>query len=244
MDKESNIKRKGTKRIVLDQAQLDSIKVFIRKRGFTQTDLQYEILDHVASLVEDKMNAQPELSFDAAVTLAHQDFGILGFSTVEDAMRKSLEKQYWNQVKAEFYSWIRFPSVFLVVGFGFLLYLASQMFPAVWMVSGVMISYLLAYLFLFLRAKKASNKYRYTLTSQASIAYTVIVPNMLFQLFFHLANYFDLIESHERLTSGFAVAFALLTLVCVFCFWATRRVLRYTLSRCREAEARYGSLAD
>ena len=233
MDKESKL---------LEQVQLDSIKAFIRKRGFTQTDLQYEILDHMACMVEEKMNNQPDLSFDMAVMQAHKDFGILGFSTVEDAMRKSLEKQCLTQVKAEFLSWVRFPSVFLVVGFGFLLYLTSRMFPAVWMVSGVMISYLLAYLFLFLRAKKASNKYRYTLTSQASIAYTVVFPNVLFQLFFHLANYFDLIESHESLTSGFAVAFALLTLVCVFSFWATRRVLGYTLSRCREFEAQYGPL--
>lgn len=227
----------------MDQEQLDSIKAFIRKRGFTQTDLQYEILDHMACMVEEKMNNQPDLSFDTAVMQAHSDFGILGFSTVEDAIRKSLEKQCWRQVKDEFLSWIRFPSVFLVVGFGFLLYLASRTFPVVWMVSAVMITYVLAYVFLFLSSQKESKKYRYTLTSQASIAYTVVFPNVLFQLFFHLANYFHLIESHESLTSEFALAFALLTLVCVFCFSATRRVLGYTLSRCREFEAHYGPLS-
>ena len=39
----------------LNKEQLHQIKEFIAQRGFKDVDVQMEILDHVASSVEDKM---------------------------------------------------------------------------------------------------------------------------------------------------------------------------------------------
>jgi len=78
----------------LNQEQLHQIKHLIAKRGFTEVDIQMEILDHVASSVEDKMEENPLLSFDAAVSETHRSFGIMGFSDFANGIANSIHAKY------------------------------------------------------------------------------------------------------------------------------------------------------
>ena len=53
-----------------------------------------EILDHVASAVEAKLEAKPNKSITKAIQEVHAGFGPLGFSVMEDELRKSYEKHF------------------------------------------------------------------------------------------------------------------------------------------------------
>ncbi|QPH39215.1 hypothetical protein [Pedobacter endophyticus] len=53
-----------------------------------------EIIDHVASAVEERMNNNDTLSFDQALQETHQSFGLFGFSSIEEGITRGLEKKY------------------------------------------------------------------------------------------------------------------------------------------------------
>jgi hypothetical protein len=76
--------------------QIAQIKSWISKRGFTHTDVQYEIIDHVASAIEDKMEEKPKLSLEEAFAEVHKSFGIFGFSSIEDSISGRIRKQLFN----------------------------------------------------------------------------------------------------------------------------------------------------
>jgi hypothetical protein len=78
----------------LNKEQLHQIKQLIVQRGYKDLDVQMEILDHVASSVEDKIDENPLLSFDAAVSETHRSFGIMGFSAFADGIANSIRAKY------------------------------------------------------------------------------------------------------------------------------------------------------
>ena len=76
----------------LAQDQITEIKKFIHSRGFTHIEIEMEILDHVASAVEAKMEKNPNKSISKAIHEVHAGFGVMGFSVMEDEFRKSFLK--------------------------------------------------------------------------------------------------------------------------------------------------------
>ncbi|BDD07883.1 hypothetical protein FUAX_03150 [Fulvitalea axinellae] len=84
--------------MTLTDEQIQKIRRFISSRGFTQIDLQDEIIDHVASSVEEKLEANPELDFDKAVKETHATFGVMGFSEMEEAFVKSAQAKMLRKI--------------------------------------------------------------------------------------------------------------------------------------------------
>lgn len=78
----------------LTKEQLSYIRSFIQQKGFNYIDVQLEILDHVASSVEEKMEADRELKFEDAVIETHQSFGVMGFSAFADGITNSIRAKY------------------------------------------------------------------------------------------------------------------------------------------------------
>ncbi len=78
----------------LTKDQLTQIQVFIKQKGFTYIDVQMEILDHVASAVEEKMTKDANLTFANAINQTHKSFGIYGFSSIEDGITRGLDQKY------------------------------------------------------------------------------------------------------------------------------------------------------
>jgi hypothetical protein len=86
--------------MTLSKSDLQKIREFISKRGFTEPDLQMEIVDHVACRVEVIMIADGKLDLQQAIELTHAEFGVMGFSVFEDGMRSTLQKRYWQVFKS------------------------------------------------------------------------------------------------------------------------------------------------
>ena len=100
----------------LNQEQLHQIKDLIAQSGFKEVDVQMEILDHVASSVEDKMEENPLLTIDDAISATHQSFGIMGFSAFADGIANSIRAKYSRLFWRFFFSAFGYKYV-LLLGF-------------------------------------------------------------------------------------------------------------------------------
>jgi hypothetical protein len=98
----------------LNKEQLHQIKELIAQIGFNGVDVQMEILDHVASSVEDKMDENPLLSFDVAVSETHKSFGIMGFSAFAEGIVNSIRAKYTRLFWRFFFSAFRYKYVLLL----------------------------------------------------------------------------------------------------------------------------------
>lgn len=220
--------------MTLNNQQLDAIKAFITKRGFTQVDLQLELLDHVASRVEEKMEANPTLGFDAALTETHREFGVFGFSGAEDGLRRSLERQYFRIALAEGRHWLRFPRISLVLGVSVLVYQTYQSLPtaAALVMAAILNLVLIAHLAILYYG--FTKKFKNTLIVQ-STTFFVLIPSLFLQLWVHLSRYLD-----HGLTGG--VFYSLAVLLVMFAYCSAIRVYHQARTRCSELAKKYGVL--
>lgn len=81
---------------------------FCRKHYVYHYDLQVELVDHLASSIEDQWATNPEFSFDDALRNSFRKFGIHGFSKIKEQKKKELQRKYsillWKYL-LEFYRW-------------------------------------------------------------------------------------------------------------------------------------------
>ncbi|RZL48041.1 MAG: hypothetical protein EOP00_10305 [Pedobacter sp.] len=106
----------------LNKEQLSAIQAFVNKKGIHYLDVQMEILDHVASAVEEKMSANAALSFEEALKQTHVSFGIFGFGGVEDSIVNAMNKKYNRIFWKTFGSFFNYKCILLVGLTIFLLY--------------------------------------------------------------------------------------------------------------------------
>ncbi|RZK42049.1 MAG: hypothetical protein EOO90_09045 [Pedobacter sp.] len=121
--------------MTLDQNQIAEIKSLITRKGVKYLDVQMEIIDHTASAVEERLNANPDLSFEQALKQTHASFGIFGFGGMEDAIVSGMGKRYNRIFMRRFLSFLGIKYIGLVLLGGILLYqgqiLAKDYVPVV-----------------------------------------------------------------------------------------------------------------
>jgi hypothetical protein len=106
----------------LSKEQLNEIKTFVSKKGIKYLDVQMEILDHVASGIEERMAANVKLTFEEALKQTHASFGIFGFGGVEEAIINGVGKKYNRIFFRQFLSFFHFKYVLVVLFGGFSIY--------------------------------------------------------------------------------------------------------------------------
>ncbi|MBN1819200.1 MAG: hypothetical protein JXR31_07830 [Prolixibacteraceae bacterium] len=94
---------------------------FCHKHYVYQYDLQIELVDHLASSIEELWKEDPELPFQKALMNTFGKFGIYGFSKIRQQKEKELRKKYnrmlWNYL-LDYYRW---PKLIVIVTFTFLM---------------------------------------------------------------------------------------------------------------------------
>lgn len=101
--------------------QISALKKLISFKGYEEIDVQYEILDHVACRVEVLMEENPKLSLEEAFRKTHSEFGIFGFSDLEESYKKGIQKKF----RARY--WASFRRIFLSYRVLYLAILAESM---------------------------------------------------------------------------------------------------------------------
>lgn len=109
----------------LTTEQIDVLFEYCYFRCVFHYDVQVEIVDHLATAIENLWETNPEMPFDEAMYLAGEHFGgDLGFSTFRHEKEKALRKKYrrllWQFV-ADYY---KFPKIMITLLLTFTLYTA------------------------------------------------------------------------------------------------------------------------
>ncbi len=150
--------------MTLSAEQIDQIKSWISKRGFTHIDVQYEIIDHVASSIEEKLEERPELNLERAFEEVHRSFGVYGFAGVEEAITSRLNKELLGTFWAATKEILSTTKIFIPILISIIIHLISQKFPTYFdaiILSGIaaFCAFTLSYAFLQQRSKKYLKSY-------------------------------------------------------------------------------------
>ncbi len=213
--------------------QLDYIKNFIKKKGFTYIDVQMELLDHVACKVEERLIENPSLSFEKTFIQVYKEFGIFGFSSFEEAYSKGLYEKYSTIRRKEMLTWLTSPRIVYTLLTAILLYLIYDTFSVTTslVIGGILL--LVPSVYWFSTLLKSWRKYKKMLTMRASE--TVFIPALAFQIWANMSMYISKSPWWGLVYVGILVA-AFLALQ------ADMVVRRNAQKRCDELESVYGNL--
>ncbi len=141
----------------LSEIQIIELFSFCKKKGVKHYDLQIEIVDHLASAIEQRWEENPDLSFAEALPSAYREFGIYGFSKFQKIKEKALRKKYtrlqWQYI-GEFY---RLPKIIMTIAISLLLFTTIRLSSNLTLLSlillGIYATTLLIYFRFFYKSK-------------------------------------------------------------------------------------------
>lgn len=111
----------------LSPLQIQELFAFCKKKGVKHYDLQIELVDHLASAIEQRWLKNPELTLAETLPTAYKQFGIYGFSKFQEIKEKALRQKYtrllWQYI-GEFY---RLPKIIMTIAISLLLFVAMKM---------------------------------------------------------------------------------------------------------------------
>lgn len=91
--------------VTLTKEQIDHLFDFVRKKYVPYIDIQYEIVDHLASGIEYQMREDDQLSFEQALDNEYGKFPISGF-TIWVRDRQNSASKFW--IKKFFYEFLNY----------------------------------------------------------------------------------------------------------------------------------------
>lgn len=88
---------------ILSQEQIDSLYKFCQQHYVREYDVQTELVDHLATAIEEKMVANKHTSFEKALEEVYSSFGVMGFAPVVssrmDQLHRTQVKMKWQLFK-------------------------------------------------------------------------------------------------------------------------------------------------
>lgn len=106
----------------LSKEEIEKLFAFVRSKYVRWVDLQYEIVDHLASAIEEILNNKPKMTFDLALDEVYSKFPITGFSKLvaekEKAMHSYWSKKYFGFMK----SYFKLPKILIAGTLSYIIY--------------------------------------------------------------------------------------------------------------------------
>ncbi len=227
--------------MTLSKADLQQITAFISKRGFTEPDLQMEIVDHVACRVEELMAADKSINLHQAITSTHATFGVIGFSVFEDSMRSALQKRYWLIFKSYYQSVFNWRMIPIMLAF---IYLSGLVFTAIRepdYIFGVTHGLLLVAII----GNAVINSMRFKpyakmLTFKMGNIY-LLIGSVLFQVYNLLIIQLKLYQYFSPALTG--ALFAVILIVILAAFYSVTKTQLKAVNACKQLQAKYAFAA-
>jgi hypothetical protein len=145
----------------LSDDQIQYLFRFTEKKLVRWYDLQIELVDHLASRIEEEMEVDKSKNFEATLDSIYKDFGIFGFAKVVQEKQAQLQRAaraiWWEELRS-FFTW---PKVILLALIVTALWTLSQIVPPYPLMVGFIAVYTLTGVGLLInnfRYKKARNK--------------------------------------------------------------------------------------
>ena len=177
----------------LTSQEIDHLYKFVESKNVPWPDVQAEIVDHLATDIEEQMRNNEHLSFRRALDRVYGKFPITGFVHLVEE-RKTAVKRYWRRrLIPVLLNYLKPPHIFFIIGFSVLLYYTMNLLDT----SGSLFV-LIPFAFLAILEKlvikhnkktKEQNPYRSLLFADILNNYR-LGANMIY-LFFPFINIFD-----------------------------------------------------
>lgn len=111
----------------LTEDEVDRLFAFCTRHYVPEYDLQVELVDHLASGIEEQWAENPDLPFPVALNKTFDGFGIFGFSKIKSQKEKELRRKYrklfWKYT-LEFY---KLPKILLTIALTTVLFTAYRL---------------------------------------------------------------------------------------------------------------------
>lgn len=144
----------------LSQKQLAHIFDFCKKWDIHYVDLRMELVDHIATRIEEIQEEDPSLSFKEAFHRVYKSFGIFGLTDVAAEHQKIVNRRYWKQIGDEFRRWVRIPQVVatvaLTLGLFFFLQSYSNLLSELWI--ALTVGFVIASIVMWVRMAQLSKR--------------------------------------------------------------------------------------
>jgi hypothetical protein len=95
--------------------EIKGLFLFCRKQKVKYYDVQLELVDHLASCIEEIWKTQPEIQFQDALTKIYLSFGVNGFLNVEKTKKKELRKKYSRLIWTYLIEFYRLPKIIFTI---------------------------------------------------------------------------------------------------------------------------------
>jgi len=106
----------------LSKEEIDQLFKFVESKNVKYKDVQFEIVDHLASAIEEMQESDPTLSFNSALLRTYAKFPITGFAVMILAKEKALSKFWKKRFFSAFLSCFSYPKIILTLIFSSLIF--------------------------------------------------------------------------------------------------------------------------
>lgn len=131
--------------------QVEDLFRFCEENGADYYDVQIELVDHLASAIEERWIKNPRLTYNEALWKSFDEFGIYGFSKVRKAKEKGLHRKYFRKHWSYVIDFFKIPKVVFTFALYLIIYTLVRFSTDSFIVSiafvALMYSYMLVYRF-------------------------------------------------------------------------------------------------
>lgn len=90
----------------LTAEQTEQLFRFTKRKMVHHYDLQAELVDHLANMIEEFIEGDASLTFDQALNKAYASFGLFGFAHIvqekSNQLHRKYEKLWWKEMQKQF----------------------------------------------------------------------------------------------------------------------------------------------
>jgi len=106
----------------LSVQEIDQLFDFVISKNVPYQDVQHEIVDHLASAIEELQANKPTMSFDQALTEIYGQFPITGFAVLQLEKEKAVTSYWRKRLWSYLISYITLPKIILTILLTILIY--------------------------------------------------------------------------------------------------------------------------
>lgn len=108
--------------------EIEKLYKFTRQHFVEHFDVQAELVDHLASSIEDMWTENPKTKFDVALDKTFKKFGVFGFSDVVEDKTSALSKKYTKRIFRYAFERLKWPNILASLVLSIILYYTVAFF--------------------------------------------------------------------------------------------------------------------
>ncbi len=99
----------------LSSAEIQKLFTFVRSKYVRHVDVQHELVDHLASSIEEIRSHDPKITFDQALRQTYSKFPITGFTNYIAEATTAMNKYWTRRTGSYFLKFFTFPKIILTI---------------------------------------------------------------------------------------------------------------------------------